>query len=65
VIDQQFHQRIQEVVDLQGWDDNTVLGIALRYINENNQEGFVEYMQQIADDENSEADVMRAEAAGS
>lgn len=54
MISQPFRERIQELVDAQGWTDNTVLGLALDYIEETQESAdFIGYLKEVQRQENS------------
>lgn len=54
MIDSAFQTRIQHVVDEQGWDDNTVLGLALDYIaNQQADDAFIDHLRGVQNEENS------------
>jgi hypothetical protein len=45
----------QEIVDAQGWNENTVLCLALRFIHEKQLNAeFEQKLQEIADEENNQ-----------
>lgn len=44
---------VQEFADQQGWDKNTVLGLALQYIeNQDSNDAFRDFLAATADEEN-------------
>jgi hypothetical protein len=62
MIDREFQARIQEIVDEQGWDDNTMLDLALNFIKAppscigpgplEGDDAFISYLREVQQEEN-------------
>lgn len=46
--------KIFDIVEGQGWDDNTVLGLCFTYIErQQDDDAFIEFIQRVAEEENA------------